>query len=229
MRNYSKYRNYTAYLAFMCKLIASLQRVLKQGKFLVINVAPIIVPRLSRNQESKRIPLPFDIHQICMQAGFDFIDDIIWQKPEGAGWATQRGRRFSADRNPMQYKPVPVTEYILVYRKKSNKLIDYFIRNQSFNVLKESKIIGDYEHTNVWYIKPTHSKLHPAVFPMAMAQNVIKYYSFVGDLVLDPLAGIGTVGNVCRALRRKFILFDYTISYVLNSGLCYDLELQEYI
>jgi len=37
-----------------------------------------------------------------MEEGFDFIDDIIWVKPEGAGWATGRGRRFAADRNPLQ-------------------------------------------------------------------------------------------------------------------------------
>ncbi len=60
--------------------------------------------------------------------GFDFIDDIIWEKPEGAGWNVGRGRRFKADRQPLQYKPVTVTEYVLVYRKRTDKLIDWNIR-----------------------------------------------------------------------------------------------------
>ena len=45
--------------------------------------------------------------------------DIIWRKPEGAGWNLGRGRRFAADRQPLQYKPVTVTEYVLVYRKRN--------------------------------------------------------------------------------------------------------------
>ncbi len=54
------------------------------------------------------------------------MDDVHWVKPEGAGWANGRGRRFAADRNPLQYKPVPVTEYVLVYRKHTDSLIgDY--------------------------------------------------------------------------------------------------------
>ena len=60
-------------------------------------------------------------HRLFTKEGFDFIDDIIWVKPEGVGWATGRGRRFAADRNPLQYKPVPVTEYVLVYRKHTKR------------------------------------------------------------------------------------------------------------
>jgi DNA modification methylase len=74
------------------------------------------------------LAVPFDVHRLFIEEGYDFIDDIIWVKPEGAGWATGRGRRFAADRNPLQYKPVPVTEYILVYRKRTPKLIDWNIR-----------------------------------------------------------------------------------------------------
>lgn len=88
------------------------------------------------------------------------------EKPEGAGWATRRGRRFSADRNPLQYKPVPVTEYVLVYRKKSDKLIDWLIRKHpDQDSVAESKIEDGYEVTNIWKIHPAHSKDHPAIFP----------------------------------------------------------------
>ena len=62
--------------------------------------------------------IPFDLHSIVVNAGFDFIDDIIWiiwLKPEGAGWSSGRGRRFAVDRHPLQYKTVPVTEYVMVW------------------------------------------------------------------------------------------------------------------
>ena len=85
---------------------------------------------------------------------------------EPAG-ATGRGRRFAADRQPLQYKPVPVTEYVLVYRKRTDKLIDWNIRSHPDpEAVAASRIEDGYERTNVWRIKPSHSKQHPAVFPV---------------------------------------------------------------
>lgn len=159
--------------------------------------------------------MPFDIHRIFTEEGYDFIDDIIWEKPAGAGWATGRGRRFAADRNPLQYKSVPVTEYILVYRKHTDKLIDWNIRaHPKPELVKESKIRGDYEQTNIWRIKPAYDKRHPAIFPLELAQRVVSYYSFKQDVVLDPFAGIGTVGEAAAGLERRFVLIEKEENYV---------------
>ncbi len=159
--------------------------------------------------------MPFDVHRIFIEEGFDFIDDIIWQKPEGAGWATGRGRRFAADRNPLQYKAVPVTEYVLVYRKRTSKLIDAHIRELAGTArLKQSKILGAYDRTNVWRIPPASSSKHPAIFPVELARRVIRYYSFVEDAVLDPFAGIGTVGEAAIDLKRRFVLVDSNPDYI---------------
>jgi DNA modification methylase len=143
------------------------------------------------------------------------IDDIIWVKPEGAGWATGRGRRFAADRNPMQYKPVPVTEYVIVYRKHTDKLIDWHIRKHpDQKAVEESKIADGYEVTNIWKIHPAYSKIHPAVFPLKLAENIISYYSFKRDVVLDPFAGVGTVGDAAVKLERRFVLFEMNSEYI---------------
>lgn len=120
---YAEYLSYEDYLLKMRKIIHQCARVLNEGRFFVLNVSPVLIRRASRNEASKRIAVPFDFHRIFIEEGFEFIDDIHWVKPEGAGWATGRGRRFAADRNPLQYKPVPVTEYILVYRKSASLLV----------------------------------------------------------------------------------------------------------
>jgi DNA modification methylase len=211
---YSEFLDYQEYLDFLRKVIVRVHAVLSEGRFFVINVSPILIRRTSRSHASKRIPLPFDIHKIIETAGFEFIDDIIWVKPEGAGWNTGRGRRFSADRWPLQYKPVPVTEYVLVYRKKTNKLIDWNIRKHYDKALVEaSKVTGDYDVTNVWYIPPGHHKHHPAVFPKELIRKLIRYYSFVDDLILDPFAGPGTVGIVALEMKRRFLLIDNELKY----------------
>lgn len=212
---YSEYDVYDGYLRFMREVIRRVHRVLAEGRFFVINVAPILLRRASRNEASKRIAVPFDLHRIFIEEGFDFIDDIIWVKPEGAGWATGRGRRFAADRNPLQYKAVPVTEYVLVYRKRTDRLIDWHIREHPDpSLVAASKIGDDYERTNIWRIQPATRSPHPAAFPRELAEKVIRYYSFKDDVVLDPFAGSGTTGSAAASLGRRFVLFEINPEYV---------------
>ncbi|MCP4130683.1 MAG: site-specific DNA-methyltransferase [bacterium] len=212
---YSDYINYEEYLLKMRKIINQCHRVLNEGRFFVINISPVLIRRASRSEASKRIAVPFDLHRIFIEEGYEFIDDIIWVKPEGAGWATGRGRRFAADRNPLQYKAVPVTEYVLVYRKKTDKLIDWHIRKHpDQDIVKKSKIKDDYEKTNIWKIHPSYDKAHPAIFPLELAEKVISYYSFINDIVLDPFGGIGTVGKAASKLERRFVLFEINPEYI---------------
>jgi DNA modification methylase len=212
---YSEFEEYESYLLKMRQVIRKCYRVLNEGRFFVINISPVLLRRASRNQASKRIAVPFDLHRILIEEGYDFIDDIIWLKPEGAGWATGRGRRFAADRNPLQYKTVPVTEYVLVYRKHTDLLIDWHIRNYpDQEVVKKSKIADGYERTNVWKINPVTNSKHPAAFPVELAEKVITYYSFKGDVVLDPFAGSGTVGLAAASLDRRFVLFESNFNYI---------------
>ena len=212
---YSEYDEYSDYLAFMRQVIRACARVLSEGRFFVMNTSPVLLRRASRNEASRRIAVPFDLHSIFIQEGFEFIDDIIWAKPSGAGWATGRGRRFAADRNPLQYKAVPVTEYVLVYRKKTDKLIDWHIRNHpDREAVAASKIADGYEATNIWKIQPNTHSPHPAPFPLELAEKVIRYYSFVGDVVLDPFGGSGTTGAAAAKSGRRFVLFDNNPEYV---------------
>lgn len=212
---YSDFITYEDYLLKMRKVIQNCHRVLNEGRFFIMNISPVLLRRSSRSEASKRIAVPFDVHRLFIEEGFDFIDDIIWVKPEGAGWATGRGRRFAADRTPLQYKAVPVTEYILVYRKRTDKLIDWNIRTYpNQEAVKKSKITDGYETTNIWKIHPAHSKKHPAIFPDELVEKVIKYYSFAGDVVLDPFAGIGTLGRVAAKLNRKFMLIELNKRYL---------------
>jgi DNA modification methylase len=212
---YTDYVTYEEYLLKIRKIIQNAHRVLAEGCFFVMNVSPVLVRRASRSEASRRIAVPFDMHRLFIEEGYDFIDDIIWEKPEGAGWATGRGRRFAADRNPLQYKPVPVTEYILVYRKHTDKLIDWNIRaHPDKETVKASRVGDDYDRTNIWKITPSHDPRHPAIFPVELAEKVIKYYSFKGDVVLDPFAGIGTVGKAAAKLGRRFVMLEQNPNFI---------------
>ena len=210
----AEYVDYTSYLEYLGEVFDTCHAILAEGRFLVVNVSPVLVRRTSRSTASKRLPIPFDLHQVLNRIGFEFIDDIIWRKPEGAGWHLGRGRRFAADRQPLQYKPVTVTEYVLVYRKKTDRLIDWNLRSHPDpDAVERSRILGEYDKTNVWDITPSNHSLHPAVFPDELVSRVLRYYSFEGDCVLDPFAGTGTVGRVANAMNRRFILIEKQPDY----------------
>lgn len=213
--DYTEYAAYEEYLSKMRRVIQQCHRLLSEGRFFVINVSPVLIRRTDRNSASRRIAVPFDLHRIFIDEGFEFIDDIIWEKPSGAGWATGRGRRFAADRNPLQYKAVPVTEYVLVYRKKTDKLIDWNIRNHpDRESVERSKVPDGYEATNVWRLSPSYSKKHPAIFPIELAERVVRYYSFENDVVLDPFGGIGTTARASYRLNRKFVMCELDSDYI---------------
>lgn len=211
---YASYSTYVEYLSFMQDILRSCFKVLKSGRFIVLNVSPVLLPRSCRAQESVRLPLMFDFHSILADLGFIFIDSIIWEKPIGAGYSSMRGLRFIKDRQPLQYKPLPTTEYLLVYRAGSSPSIESIIHAHSEETRRLSKVYGEYERTEVWRIAPAHNKVHPAVFPIDLCNKVISYYSFYGDTVLDPFAGSGTVGVSASQLGRSYILIERDLTYI---------------
>lgn len=211
---YHESLGYEEYLDLLRNVFTKCHAVLSEGRFLVVNTSPVLIRRAHRQASSRRVPITYDIHRILDEIGFDFIDDIIWQKPEGAGWHLGRGRRFAADRQPLQYKAVTVTENVTVYRKRTDKLIDWNIRHHpDQEAVKRSRIADGYDRTNIWRIHPASHRRHPAVFPDALAERVIRYYSFRGDMVLDPFAGTGTTGRVAHILGRRFTLIEKSPDY----------------
>jgi DNA modification methylase len=151
----------------------------------------------------------------------------VWEKPEFS--VKNRIGGFQQHRKPLAYKPNSITEYLMVYRKKTDRLLDWNIHQYDSDTVKESKVEDGFEATNVWKIHPKSDKVHSAIFPVELCQRVINYYSFKGDLVFDPFAGSGTLGRTARTLGRKFFLvekepkyFEYIKSLISKDSLLGD-------
>ena len=211
-RDYTIYQSYEAYLDFLTAIFKETHRITKEGRFFVLNTSPVIVPRISRAHSSKRYAIPYDMHPRLTDIGWEFIDDIVWTKPDYA--AKNRNGGFFQHRKPLGYKANSVTENVMVYRKKTDKLIDWNIRQYDEETIEASKVMGEYEKTNLWHINPATDKVHPAVFPPELAARVVQFYSFKGDLVFDPFGGSGTVGYVALTHERYFFLCEKEAEYI---------------
>ena len=203
-KEYSQYKDVKSYISEMRKIFELAHLKLKKSKICIVNISAVIVPREKRSKQSYRIPLPYYFVPMMEDIGFEFLEDIIWIKPEGS--VPNRNGKFFTHRKPVAYKPNIVTEYVLVFKKKADFLIDKIIKNDSL-------VEDGYERTNVWYINPETRGLHPAPFPEKLAENCIKYYSYLNDVVYDPFAGSGTTGFVAKKLKRNFILSEQNKEY----------------
>src|SRR5699024_5123516 len=104
----------------------------------------------------------------------------------------------------------------LVFQKPSKHLIDKTLKDNKEKV-DESLVLGDYEKTSVWDIKPKKDKRHSAVFPLEIPNKIIQYYSFVDDTILDPFMGSGTTAIACMNTERNFIGFELDKTYYEKS------------
>jgi DNA modification methylase len=163
-------------------------RVLVPGGRLVCVVGDVCVARRDFGRHLV-FPLHADICVICRRIGFDNLNPIIWYKIANASYEVANGSKFLGK----PYEPNAIIkndmEFILMQRKPGG------YRKPSDAQRDASKISKDeFDHwfRQIWNIPGASTKHHPAPFPLELATRLVRMFSFVGDIVLDPFCGSGT-------------------------------------
>lgn len=172
-----------AYLELIAQVAAEVYRVLRPGGRYVVNIA-----NLGRKPY---IPLHAYFYDLHMAAGFLPMGEIIWRKGKGANGSCAWGSWQSAKSPRLR----DVHEYLLVFAKQ-----DYSRPDRGESDIDRDEFMA--ATLSVWEIPPESATRvgHPAPFPVELAERVIRLYSYVGDVVLDPFAGSGTT---CVAALRN--------------------------
>ena len=110
-REYSNYKSYKEYLNKMFLTLNECNRVLEDGRFIIINISPVITKRVGRDFESIRYPIHFDFHNLLLKSNFYFVDEIQWIKPEVT--VKNRNGGYQQTRMPLSYKPNCINESII--------------------------------------------------------------------------------------------------------------------
>lgn len=172
-------------------------RVLKYGGRFVVNVQPLY---------SDYIPAHHIISNFFMQKKLIWKSEILWEKNNYNCKMCSYGSWKSPSSPYMKY----TWEFIEVYCKGDLKKTG----------LKENADITADEFKSwvvaKWSIAPErHMKEygHPAMFPEALVERVLKLFSFKGDVVLDPFNGAGTTSVVAKRTGRKYLGIDISPEY----------------
>lgn len=189
---------YEEYLDWLDTVWAACWRILVGGGRLCINVAD-----LWRNPY---VCLHGDIAARLARAGWHNKGIIIWDKgsmSNGTAW----GSWMSASNPGLR----GVHEFIIVAAKgtegKPPRLEDAisgpYTREEFMDLTRE-----------VWRMQPeTKNTKHPAPFPLELPSRLIRLYSFVGDVVVDPFCGSGTTLRAALDFGRDAIGFDLVEEY----------------
>ena len=206
----NKEETYKEYLANLGEVNACLfDKIIKGGR-VVINVANIKSRKAVEGVSYMMYPIAHHITKIMNEIGFHFFDEVIWDKINAISFALKGGVLFGSYPYPPTPKIAHVKiEYILVFIKEGNRKVSKEIKEKSKLSLEEWR-----EFTKgIWSIQSGSNRKHPATFPIELAERVIRLYSFFGDTVLDPFAGIGTTIDAAEKWGRRGIGYEISESY----------------
>ncbi|MBQ6771446.1 MAG: site-specific DNA-methyltransferase [Bacteroidales bacterium] len=130
-----------------------------------------------------------NLEQYAYDAGLFLYDKRIWKKDPA--WANSRWTTNTL-------KAVSETEDLYVFWKPGE-----YVVNRERLLPEEWR---DWGYRQIWEIASVRSNdVHPAMFPIELAQRVIRLYTDKGDLVLDPFLGSGTTALAAIQTGRNFI------------------------
>jgi len=147
----------------------------------------------------------FRIGKIMQDLGYWILNDVIWVKTNPMpNWL---GVRFTN-----------ATE-TLIWAVKDKNFKKYTFNKDYAKQCGIGKI-----GANVWVLPLCNGKerlkdekgkkIHSTQKPIELLKRVILTSTNEGDLILDPVAGVGTTGYVAKALKRNFVMIEINPKYV---------------
>ena len=189
--------DWESYFAKLFRVFDECIRVLKYGGRIVVNVQPLF---------SDYIPSHHIISHYFMERRLIWKGEILWEKNNYNCKYTAWGSWKSPSSPYLKY----TWEFLEVFckgdLKKSGESAKADIDAASF---KEWVLAR-------WSIAPERRMQefdHPAMFPEELARRVMLLFSFRGDTVLDPFAGVGTSCVAAQRNNRHFVGIDVASEY----------------
>jgi site-specific DNA-methyltransferase (adenine-specific) len=185
---------YDIYLEWLKEKFSLLYLKTKKGGRCCVNIG---------NQKNGRIPLVKDFICLMENIGWKMYTQILWNKNQCSprtAWGS-----YMSPSSPSF--PTPF-EFILVFCKE-----EYKLQHKGISDLTREEFISF--SLAMWTMSPAKKSKtgHPAAFPFELPYRCIKMFSYIGDVIYDPFAGVGTTLRAADFLKRLYIGSEISINY----------------
>jgi DNA modification methylase len=200
--------SYLEYLDMLREVFAECARKLEPGGRIAVNVANL-GRKPYRSLSADVIHILQDDLKLLLRG------EVIWRKGEGAAGNCAWGS-FRKAANPVVRD---ITERVIIASKGRFDRAKSRPEREVLGLPSESTIDADEfmaATLDVWDIPPESARRvsHPAPFPVELPERLIRLYTYVGDLVLDPFMGSGSTMVAASRLGRRFVGYDLDPTYV---------------
>ena len=203
-KEYDENLSLQEYLSLLREVFSEVYRVLVPGGRAVINIANV--------GRKPYIPLATYVNTIMLEIGFLMRGEVIWDKSASAGSSTAWGS-FQSASNPCLRD---VHEYILIFSKGSFSLsrTEEEKSEGRINTIEKQEFIDLTK--SIWRFPTASAKRigHPAPFPIELPRRSIEFYTYAGDVVLDPFIGAGSTALAAQNTGRFYVGFDISQDYI---------------
>jgi site-specific DNA-methyltransferase (cytosine-N4-specific) len=201
-------QDYEGYQDALLEVWTECERVLEPNGKLCINVPLMPIPKQQFNSHYLRDI--FDLNagienKILNNTNLYLMDVWIWNRSNPT-----KKLMFGSYPYPPNFYAQNTIEFIAVFVKDGPP-------KERSPEIKEASKLSETEWVEftkqVWNIPiPNKSDIaygeHPAIMPDEVARRLVKLFSFVEDIVLDPFLGSGTTASIAKELGRHWIGYE---------------------
>jgi site-specific DNA-methyltransferase (adenine-specific) len=201
--------SYEDYINNLNLVWSECHRVLHKGCRLCVNIGDQFARSVYYGRY-KVIPIRTEITKFCETLGMDYMGAVIWQKvttTNTTGGASIMGS-FPYPRNGILKIDY---EFILIFKKLGDPP----------KISKEEKELSrlttqewNTYFAGHWNFGGEKQDKHLAMFPEELPRRLIRMFTYVGDVVLDPFLGSGTTSLAAKNLSRNSVGFEINPEFV---------------
>jgi len=183
-------------------------RVLVDGGIACINIGDAT---RSINGVFRLFPNHVKIIENCEKIGFITLPFILWKKPTTKPKYKGKGAFLGSGMLPPNAYITQDCEFILIFRKgEPRKFKAHDPLRYASRYTKEER---NKWFTQIWELTGTKQTLseierRAAAFPEEIPRRLIRMFSIINDVVLDPFLGTGTTTKVAIELQRNSIGYE---------------------
>ncbi len=196
--------DYEEFLDQLDEVWRGCHRALVPGGRLICVVGDVCLSRRKNGGRQTVVPLHASIQDRCRALGSDNLAPIIWHKIANVAHEVERGAGGFLGK---PYEPNAVIkndiEFILMQRKPGGYRTPT-VAARTLSLLPEARFKTHFRQI-LTDIPGASTREHPAPYPVALADRLIRMFSFVGDTVLDPFTGTASTQVAAAACGRSSV------------------------